>query len=153
MELLLEKISAILQGSSPMPILKLGAEGHICRYIAIVTDFAICSCVNVCSAYSAQDQKELSANDGPKFTRKDWEHMQQPVLLQHFQEFFQHITQQLPYTALEMSKGISHVLNCLPLSPISISRQISSDLFFSGSRTGGISPVLLSPVPFFLIAV
>lgn len=119
MELLLEKISAILQGSSPMPILKLGAEGHICRYIAIVTDLAICVSVlmYVQRIHLRISNKELSANASPKFTCKDWKHMQQQVLLKHFQELFQHITQQLPYIALVMSKGISHLLNCLPQSP------------------------------------
>lgn len=72
MELLLEKRSAILQGSSPMPI-KLGAEDHTCVSIAIVTDLAICVSVLM---YVQRIQlrvrnKELSANDGPKFTCKD----------------------------------------------------------------------------------
>ena len=134
-----------------MPALKFGAEGHICRSIAIVTDLA--SCVPVLmyvQRFSSGPETELSVSSGPKFTRKDWEHMQQSTWLQRFHESFQRVTRQLPYTALVTSKGISHVWNHLR---VSISRQTSSDLFFLGSYTGGISPLLLSPVPFFLPAV
>lgn len=98
MELLLEKISAISQGSSAMPILKLRAEGHICRYIAIATDLPISVSVFMCGQRIQLRirNKELSANDSPKFTCKDWEHIQQPALLKHFQKLFHHIIQQLP---------------------------------------------------------
>lgn len=72
MELLLEKkIGAIVQGSSPIPILKLGTEGHVYRYISILTYHAQTVLTYVQCIQLRIGNKELSAVYGPKFTCRD----------------------------------------------------------------------------------
>lgn len=61
--------------------------------------------------------KELGANASPKFTCRDSEHTQQPVLLKHFQGLFQQVTQQLPDVALVMSKHTLHLLTLSHFQP------------------------------------